>query len=186
MNYNSKELYRDYIKEYPNSKITQLEFTAIITEFNYSIGEKIINLNYRFYLGFNLAYLMLVKVERSFNKMALDFGRSNKLKKKLIEEGKEPAKKIGVDDKGNPILSNENTWMVFFTNDFYPAFTFFKVKNSYGNLEKKVFRTKHIAFWKFEVTRIFRERMYKDVERGKVKVEYLRRYNGRRIQDNIE
>lgn len=92
----------------------------IINDFNFFIGEKVINDSYRFVIDSDICAIRPYKEERNFNKWAINFGESNKNKKALIEKGIEPAKQIGTNEDGSPILSNKNLWIVYYTEDFFP------------------------------------------------------------------
>lgn len=90
----------------PHSKET---FKKVCKEFNKQVIEFLIE-GYSFELGHHLASFKIVRCERSFKKPRVNWGESNKLKAKLLEEGKQL-----YDSK----TGEGEQWIVFFTDDFF-------------------------------------------------------------------
>src|SRR5690606_21174779 len=68
-------------------------------------------------LGANLGYLLIRKIKRRYDKPKPDWGESNKLKQKLIDEGKVPK------DKDHP---DGEEWIKFYSDPWYLRWAWMK------------------------------------------------------------
>lgn len=148
-NYNTPQFIKKFLtaKEEPITARKTAFLGKILNDINDLVLDEILLNNYNLRLG-NSVYIKLVRKERNFDKLAVDWGKSNKLKKEILSRGGKPASKIGTNEKGNPIFDDGEKWMVFFTDDFYLT-----VKKTYTH--KKVSETKfekfapNAIFWRF-------------------------------------
>lgn len=151
---------------------------AIIKKFNLAIREKILK-GYYFNFG-KIGGICIARFERSLNKTSVDWGKSNPYKQKLIAEGKEPAKKIGKDEDGNPIMSNDNYWLFFRTDEFYTAITtkkyYYPPREKGGKVNYYNCLVKNNYYWKHTVLRLFTARMNEMLKDGRLNPNFIRTY----------
>lgn len=88
-------------------------YKEIIYKFNGKLSEQIISKGYRFELGYSLGYITIKKVNCMYNKNGslrtkkrVDWGESNKLKKRIIEDGNLPYKVLNRDENGKIVEDN--------------------------------------------------------------------------------
>lgn len=92
--------------------------SKILKEVNDLLLDEVILNNYRLKLG-NCIEIKLVRIPRNFDRLAVNWGASNKLKKEILDRGGVLTNKIGVTENGNPKFDDGEKWMVFFTDEYY-------------------------------------------------------------------
>lgn len=128
-----------FTKEYKSetkSKLTDYQINQFLKNvFDELVDEMILN-SYTIEVGrmFNVTFK---RFERNFDKLAINWGTSNKLKKQLLSEGKKLANKIGTSASGNPIFDDGAMWMVWFTDPYYVSSSYSPKKhlNNKGEYE---------------------------------------------------
>jgi hypothetical protein len=152
INFNTPDFIKNYLIS-NNQKITTtklFKLGKILNDLNDLMLDEIILNNYPLRVG-NAVYIKLVRKERNFDKLIVNWGESNKLKKQIIERGEKPASKIGTSPNGNPIFDDGKKWMVFFIDDFYltiqKIYTYEKISET--KYKKLV---PNSIFWKFDVS----------------------------------
>lgn len=108
---------KEYIEE-TGSKLKEQQINQFLKNLYDEILDEIILNSYELELG-RVVHVSFKRFERNFDKLAVNFGESNKLKAKLLAEGKKLATKIGVSDNGNPIFDDGEMWLVYFTDPYY-------------------------------------------------------------------
>ena len=126
MQYNLKDIYIDYQKEYSN--LDKNIYTDIIQEFNIMIMNYILE-GKEFNMGNNLSTLSIVRKERDPRSPRLDWGESNKYKKELLEAG---------EALYDSITELGTKWYVYHTDEFYCKYYWRKGKCKIQN--KSVYR----------------------------------------------
>lgn len=158
----------DFIKRYlidknikPTSRKVN-EYSKVLNALNDLMLDSIILENYTLILG-DAIRLKLVKRQRNFDKLAVNWGASNKLKKEILDRGGKPAKKIGTSDNGNPIFDGGERWMVFFTDDDYVV-----LKKLYIFNHEKKLKVPSAFYWKFRISSKAEERINHYINSGKI------------------
>jgi hypothetical protein len=151
---------------------------AIIKKFNLAIREKILK-GYYYNFG-KLGGICMGRFERTHTKTAVDWKKSNDYKKQLIAEGKEPAKKISKDEDGNLIMTNDNYWLFFRTDEYYVALTtkkyYYPPKEKGGKVNYYNCLVKNNYYWKYTVLRLFTARMNELLNNGIINPNFVRTY----------
>jgi|GEM_PF-4901386 len=111
MNYNSPEIYEFYVDR--GGELSYKEWSAICQEFNEMVMDEIILKGEKINLGANLSTISIARIKRNYSNQQVNWAESNKLKQKLLDEGKHL-----YDSKTG---EGEN-WLVYFTNDWYCRF----------------------------------------------------------------
>lgn len=79
-------MYREYVKENPETIISYKMFKQIISQFNRKASQKILE-GKTLWLGYKLGNVRIKKIERTnYTKPAIDWGETNKLKKQGINK----------------------------------------------------------------------------------------------------
>jgi len=150
---------------------------AIIKKFNLAIREKILK-GYYYNFG-KLGGICMGRFERTHTKTAVDWKKSNDYKKQLIAEGKEP-KKISKDEDGNLIMTNDNYWLFFRTDEYYVALTtkkyYYPPKEKGGKVNYYNCLVKNNYYWKYTVLRLFTARMNELLNNGIINPNFVRTY----------
>ncbi len=81
-------------------------------------------------LPFSMDIIKLVKVPRNFNKLVVNWKASNERRKSLLENNIPIAKCIGYDAWQNPIFTEGEKWIIYYTDDYYPMFNIYRTKKS--------------------------------------------------------
>lgn len=129
-------------------------------------------------LPMGLEIIQLVKVDRNFKKAVVNWGESNKRKKYLIENNISIAQCIGYDAWQNPIFTEGEKWLVYYTDDFYPMFKIVRpyTKFTVDNSVRKVGKNKAIFNYDFVLSKGTKLTMRKLVAENKIdirKLDYL-------------
>jgi hypothetical protein len=109
---------KEYKEENKDCKATEYQINQFLKNTFDEIVDEIILNAYQVEIGrmFNVSFK---RYQRNFDKLAVNFGESNKLKNKLLAEGKKLATKIGTTSNGNPIFDDGEPWMIYFTDPYY-------------------------------------------------------------------
>ena len=83
--YTMPDIYKEYCKE--NTKVDQLTFSNICSDFNMLIIEYILT-GKKFNMGNNLSFVSIIRIDRNNVKPRVDWGESNKYKKRIIKRRK--------------------------------------------------------------------------------------------------
>lgn len=127
--------------------------------------------------------LKMTKIERNFDRLAVNWELSNKNKKEILAKNGKLAKKIGVSDKGNPIFDDGELWMVFFLEEEY---IYVKRTLRFKIIENKKIRvTPTASFWTFKLARNTHLKMHKLLKQGVIKKEDILLDNHGRNKNNI-
>ena len=110
MNHTTKEIYEHYQERGGN--LPYHVFNRLITEFNYRVMSRILR-GEEFQMGKELSKLSIIRIPRNYRKRAIDWGASNKLKKKFLEEGKT------LYSKQNP---DGEKWLIHRTDEWFTKF----------------------------------------------------------------
>lgn len=114
--YNAMDMYKEFVKENPETDITYPLFKHILSGYNKCLVNMIIEEGILFNPNFNIGKFGVKKIERNFNKKTIDWGETNKLKAKGINQH------------------------VYFTDDFYYRIGWDKINCTLKN--KAVYRFK--------------------------------------------
>jgi len=146
MEYKLGNFSKDYKREI-KSDLTIGQINRVLKDLNDYFLDYILLENGELSL-YGLCSFHLERLQRNFDKLAVDWYRSNKNKKEILARGGKIATKIGISDKGNPIFDDGEKWMVFFLDDFY--FRVVKknlcIKKEDGTIKPLVF---NVFFWKY-------------------------------------
>lgn len=123
-NYYCKDIYRFY--KINGGKLSYSSFKSIIAEHNKLVSNLIMDTGYHFHIPHFLGIIRIfrtkrhIKINEAGNIVgAVNWGESNKLKAKLIEEGKTPYETIK-DNNGKVISDNGGEkWLVYHVDEFY-------------------------------------------------------------------
>jgi hypothetical protein len=115
--YNLSDLSKDYqIAKFGKSKSRETtKINSIYKDIYKELFNEMVKNKYTLLLG-GCFRLSIVRQVRNYDRLAVNWGASNKLKKEIIDKGGKPASKIGVDAKGNPKFDDGERWMVFYTD----------------------------------------------------------------------
>lgn len=84
--HNMEDVYKEFIKEHPDTILSYKMFKSIISQFNKKAAQKILE-GHTLWLGHKLGNIRIKKIERAnYSKPAIDWGETNKLKKQGIEK----------------------------------------------------------------------------------------------------
>lgn len=83
--YSAKDAYKWYRKNNPGTEVTYPLFKHIVSQFNKKVADAILEGSV-FNMGFHLGTIRIKKIERTFNRPAIDWGETNKLKKQGIKQ----------------------------------------------------------------------------------------------------
>lgn len=111
MTYNTPELYKYYVHH--GGILSYPIFSTLIQEFNTMVMDEIILKGERFNMGHYLSTLSIGRLKRNFSNKQVNWHESNKLKRKLLSEGK----KLYDADTGEG-----HKWLVYYTTDWYCRF----------------------------------------------------------------
>lgn len=78
--FSSKEAYKFFIKKNPKSTVTYSLYKHIVSEFNKKLSLLLLE-GVVFNMGHRLGTVRIKRIPRAFNKPAIDWGETNKLKK---------------------------------------------------------------------------------------------------------
>ncbi len=121
MNYVSKDIYKHYAEL--GGDLPYKDFREIICAFNEEAMRQILD-GRELNMGKGLSRLSIMRIERDFKRLVIDWENSNKLKAELLAEGEE------LFSKDNP---DGVKWFVFFTDDWYLRFYWEKKRCSLKN-----------------------------------------------------
>jgi hypothetical protein len=113
---------REYIAN-STTKHTELEINTFLKGVYNDIVDEILLNNYEVEVG-RMFKVNLKRMERQFDKLAVNWRESLRLKKEALARGETLAKKIGVSEQGNPIFDGGTKWMVYFSDPYYVTLTF--------------------------------------------------------------
>lgn len=104
------------LKEVEGLKIDPKDFTKIIGDFNSKIVDEILK-GYSYNLGYSLSYLRIKGRDVTLRKKKkIDWGKSNKYKKEIIEAGGIPYEVLERNEKGEIIKDNGGTYWLAYHN----------------------------------------------------------------------
>lgn len=83
--YSTKDAYKAYLKKNPKTTVTYALYKHIIAEFNKKVAEKVLD-GQVFNMGHRLGSIRIKRIPRSFNKPAIDWYETNKLKEQGIKK----------------------------------------------------------------------------------------------------
>lgn len=83
--YSAKDAYRWFKKNNPNTTITYTLYKHIISQFNKKVSERVLD-GEVFNMGYKLGTIRIKKIPRTFNKLSVDWGETNRLKKQGIKQ----------------------------------------------------------------------------------------------------
>lgn len=83
--FSTKDSYRWFKKENPDTQITYSLYKHIISRFNKRVSEEILE-GQVFNMGQRLGTIRIKKIPRTFNKPTIDWGETNRLKKQGIKQ----------------------------------------------------------------------------------------------------
>jgi hypothetical protein len=126
------DIYLQYFKD--GGMLSKSQFKNICQDFNIHIMNHIIYEAGTFRMGNNMSFIKILRLDRNFNNLVIDWNESNQLKKKLIAENK-------------PLYNKEtgegHEWLVYHTNTYYCRFYW----------AKKFCRIPNKTVYRFEPTR---------------------------------
>jgi len=126
---NSKtELYTvgTYSKDYrkrTDTKLKEVQINGFLKGVYDDLLDKIILENYELLVG-RIYYVSFRRRERNFDKLAVNFGASNKLKQEILARGGKLATRIDTSANGNPIFDDGELWLVYHTDPYYVTMNF--------------------------------------------------------------
>jgi hypothetical protein len=159
-----------FTKEYKKQtgcKYTDYQINQFLKNLYDELLDEIILNGYELEIGrmFNMTFR---RFERNFDKLAVNWGESNKIKRRLIAEGKKLATKIGTSDSGNPIFDDGEMWLVYYTDAYYVS-SAFKAKK-YLNPETNKYESYKLRFiWDIEQHSKLLARFSNYERQGKIK-----------------
>lgn len=133
---------KEYVKN-NDTKLKEVKISGFIKGVYDEILDAMILENYNTVLA-GLIKFEFRRVERNFNKLAVDFGASNKKKAEILARGGKLATRIDTSPNGNPIFDDGELWMVFHTDPFYVTMT---IKNILIYRNKKALKLRSINVW---------------------------------------
>lgn len=156
--------------------INYKQFVAIQENFGKLMMDAVLK-GYKFIIPYIVCKVGLIKKRRNINKLAINWGESDRLKAELLSKGLEPAKQLkegetnyGQKDKfGNPILSNDNLWQVFYTDDWIARLVYMPIKIIGGTKLKSMFT----LFWRASFVKAFKEELYLRIRNKEIVVEAI-------------
>jgi hypothetical protein len=113
---------REYIENNKTALKEQQINTFLKDLYNDLVDEVILN-NYEVEVG-RMYRVSLKRLERQFDKLAVNWKESQRLKKEALAKGEKLATKVGVSDLGNPIFDDGTKWMVYFSDPYYVTMNF--------------------------------------------------------------
>lgn len=125
-------------------------------------------------LGMDL--IRLFKVNRNFKKLVVNWKASNDRKKYLLQNNIPIAKCEGYDAWGNPIFTEGEKWIIYYTDDYYPMFQTYrikKIKQLSDGRKVKMKVNNNIKDYDFNLSALTRKRMRKLVADGSINVSKL-------------
>lgn len=121
---NLSDLYKVYKKD--GGELPYNKYKEVMNVFVKNIMTKIMITGYRFSMPYHCGLMQVIQLERKVKikdngniKGSVDWGESNKLKQKIIDDGGLPLKMFK-DDKGNIVGDNGGqAWICYFTTPTY-------------------------------------------------------------------
>lgn len=119
---NLQDLYKVYVRE--GGILSYIKYKEVVSLFMKEIIEKIIKVGYEFSMPYHVGLIKVVQLERIITvkedgkiRASIDWGESNKLKAKLIKEGKVPLEAYK-DENGKKTGGHNNgvPWLCYFTS----------------------------------------------------------------------
>lgn len=83
--FSTKDSYRWFKKQNPDTQITYSGYKHIISRFNKRVSELVLE-GRVFNMGYRLGTIRIKKIPRTFNKPTIDWGETNRLKKQGIKK----------------------------------------------------------------------------------------------------
>lgn len=114
--YSAADMYKAYKKQHPDSEVTYWMYKEVLARFNKKASDAVI-FGSLLNLGSHLGYILIKKIRRNHRKLEPDWGESNRIRAKLIEEGKTPK------DQDHP---DGEEWIKFYTDAWYLRWAWMK------------------------------------------------------------
>tara|TARA_R100000458_G_C8230049_1_gene212012 strand:- start:650 stop:1087 length:438 start_codon:yes stop_codon:yes gene_type:complete len=83
--YGAKDMFRYFLKKYPNTDVTYTLYKYIISKLNKKIVDKVLK-GKEFYFGHRLGTISIKRVERNFDKKSVNYFETKKLKAQGIDK----------------------------------------------------------------------------------------------------
>lgn len=106
-----KDIYKFYLEK--GGTLPYKIYREVCEEFNIRAMDQIIYEGRVLILGYHLATIRVVRIDRNFKKPVINWGESAKRKRELIKQGKTPKTKDNPD--GEP-------WLIYWTDDWFVRF----------------------------------------------------------------
>jgi hypothetical protein len=150
-------MYREFINERKNTKLSFKEFREIVYLFNRLAMTEVIETGKSLDLGYHLGSLSVNKVKRRVRKSingnyytSINWGESNKLKKQILEEGKVPLQYLK-DDRGVIIGDNGGVpWQIYHTDEYSSLLILIKHKIKLDGSNKLITLIKNYDHYVFK------------------------------------
>jgi hypothetical protein len=135
---------REYI-ETSETKLKELQINTFLKDLYNDLVDEIILHNYELEVG-RMFTVGLKRVERQFDKLAVNWKESQRLKREALARGEKLATRISTSDLGNPVFDDGTKWMVYFSDPYYVTMNF--APKNYLNENGNWVFPKHRFIWK--------------------------------------
>lgn len=126
-------LYRDKVIKLSGSFLNAIEFKYIYKQYNFHMSNAVLCGYRHFYLGGVLGRVVIDKFNNKGRKRGIDWGTSNKIKAKLLEDGKTLYKEVKNED-GTVSDNGGEKWLITYNHKDVDAF--WKWKSMLSSLVK--------------------------------------------------
>jgi hypothetical protein len=117
---------REYIST-TDTKLKELQINTFLKDLYNDIVDEVILNNYEVEVG-RMYKVSLKRIERQFDKLAVNWKESQRLKREALARGENLAVRIGTSELGNPIFDDGTKWMVYFSDPYYVTSNFMPKK----------------------------------------------------------
>lgn len=117
MRHNLDQLYNYYLEQ--GGTLPEKTYKTICKEFNQAVIDDIILQGDKFKMGNHLSTLSILRIDRSYKKPTIDWAKSKRYRKELLDEGEELYNK----ETGEGVK-----WYIYYTDEHYFRFYWNKAR----------------------------------------------------------